>query len=83
MKRSLTALAALTVLATQAGAMIHTDTTTTARDLVYGASVNATSGDTVQIDKKGYMTGEGRTQIRGETLTVSSFEGNAPDNRLR
>ena len=83
MKRSLTALAALTVLATQATAMIHTDATTTARDLVYGSSVKATSGKTVEVDKSAYLTGEGRTQVRDDTLTVSSFEGAAPDNRLR
>lgn len=77
MKRTLTALAALTVLATQAGAMVSSNDANIARDTLYGASVASTTGDRETVSLEGYVSGEDRTALGHETKTVSvtTFEG--------
>ncbi|MBR9842566.1 MAG: hypothetical protein GYB25_05360 [Rhodobacteraceae bacterium] len=83
MKRTLTALAALTVLATQASAMIHTDADTTARDSAYGVVTEGQSGNIASIAVNGYLTGEDRSQIGTATITVSQFDGTETYETLR
>lgn len=83
MKRTLTALAALTVLASQASAMIHTDTDTTARDSAYGTVSEGNSGHAASIAANGYLTGEDRSQIGETSITVSQFDGSETYETLR
>ena len=79
MTRFMIPITALTLLASQASAASIVDNVgpvwpETPRDLVFVNSVDSSSGDVEAREKDGYVSGEDGVYLRGNPLTVETFD---------